>query len=146
MKPIIPGCRCIITADKHTPENIGKVVTVIKRYDPGTFFFFRYKDGKLGRFVINLVCWSTVEVVPAVVLGRDDLAGTTIPIFDMMTRGENLKGLVAEHRLMRIDGEDFDDNPYKENMPISDILARLQMDWMDHPETWDEYQRRVTHG
>lgn len=146
MKPIIPGCRCIITADKYTPENIGKVVTVIKSYDPGVLFLFRYKDGKLGRFETNSKCWSTVELITTIVFGRNGSDLTPTPIFDLMTRGENPNGLVGEQRLMRIDGEDFDDNPYKENMPISDILTRLQMSWMDHPETWDEYQRRVTHG
>lgn len=146
MKPIEPGCKCIILKDKHLPENVGKVVTVTRRYEPKTAVFFRYDNGKLGRFKTPVDSWGIVESIPMVVLERAGKPIPPIPISGLICGGVPISALVADYRLMRIDGDDFEDNPYQEKKPISDILNTLQDHWIDFPETWDEYQRRTVRG
>lgn len=146
MKPIEPSCKCLIIKDDYSPENVGKEVTVIRVYDPGTRFFFSFKDGTVGSFRTAGRCWSVSEIIPAVVFVRSGTERAPAQIFDINESGRLLNGLVGEPRLMRIDGEDFDDSPYQEKKPISDVLDSLQAHWINSPETWDEYQRRVQHG
>lgn len=146
MKPIEPGCKCLIIKDIYSPENVGKEVTVIRVYDPGTRFFFSFKDGQVGSFITAGRCWSVSEIIPAVVFVRT--GGGRIPsqVFDINESGRCINGLVGEPRLIRIDGEDFDDNPYREKKPVSEVLDSLQAHWINSPEVWDEHQRRAQHG
>ncbi len=139
MKPIEPGCKCLIIKDNYSPENVGKEVTVIRVYDPGTRFFFSFKDGTMGSFITAARCWSVSEIIPAVVFVRSGTGRAPSQIFDINESGRHLNGLVGEHRLIRIDGEDFSDNPYQEKKPVSDILTELQTKWLESPQAWGQF-------
>lgn len=139
MKPIEPGCKCIIVADKFTPENVGKEVTAIRVYDSGTRFFFSLKDGTMGSFITAGRCWSVSETIPAVVFLRSVTGVERSQIFHINESGCHLNGLVGERRLMRIDGDGFDDNPYQEKKPVSDVLTELQTKWLESPQAWGQF-------
>lgn len=139
MKPIEPGCKCLIIKDNYSPENVGKEVTVIRVYDPGTRFFFSFKDGTVDSFITTARCWSVSEIIPAVVLTRAGAKRVPSQIFHINESGHHLNGLVGEHRLMRIDGGDFDDNPYQEKKPVSDVLTELQTKWLESPQSWGQF-------
>ncbi|WNY41120.1 hypothetical protein [Klebsiella phage YC1] len=139
MKPIEPGCKCLIIKDDYYPENVGKEVTAIRVYDPGTRFFFSLKDGTMGGFITAGRCWSVSETIPAVVFLRSGTGFERSQIFDINESGCLVNGLVGERRLMRIDGEDFDDNPYQEKKPVSDTLTELQTKWLESPQVWDQF-------
>lgn len=143
MKPIEPGCKCVIIKDDYVPENVGKVITVIKRYRKDSFFLCTERDGTKTPVFCHRSCWSIREQIQMFTVGNGNSTQVlAIQDSDLVV----LNGLVSEPRLMRIDGDDFDDNPYQEKKPISDVLNALQSSWMSSPETWDEYQRRVQHG
>lgn len=146
MKPIEPGCKCVIVADKYTPENVGKVVTVINRYGQGSFFIFKYPDGITAGGSIDSPAWSVVEQIDMRLIPHGSSPLVVRRIVDLCGSNGKINGLVGEHRLMRIDGGDFDDNPYREKKPVSEVLDSLQAHWINSPEVWDEHQRRAQHG
>ncbi|WP_275276288.1 hypothetical protein [Klebsiella quasipneumoniae] len=146
MKPIEPGCKCVIVADKYTPENVGKVVTVIHRYGQGSFFIFKYPDGITAGGSIDSPAWSVVEQIDMRLIPHGSSPLVVRRIVDLCGSNGKINGLVGEHRLMRIDGGDFDDNPYREKKPVSEVLDSLQAHWINSPEVWDEHQRRAQHG
>ena len=146
MKPIEPGCKCVIVADKYTPENVGKVVTVINRYGQGSFFLFKYPDGITAGGSIDSPAWSVVEQIDMRLIPHGSSPLVVRRIVDLCGSNGKINGLVGEHRLMRIDGGDFDDNPYREKKPVSEVLDSLQAHWINSPEVWDEHQRGAQHG
>lgn len=146
MKPIEPGCKCVIVADKYTPENVGKVVTVIHRYGQGSFFIFKYPDGITAGGSIDSPAWSVVEQIDMRLIPHGSSPLVVRRIVDLCGSNGKINGLVGEHRLMRIDGGDFDDNPYREKKPVSEVLDSLQAHWINSPEVWNEHQRRAQHG
>lgn len=143
MKPIEPGCRCLIIKDDYVPENVGKVVTVIERCRKGTMLSHLGTDRKRTPLFCTEPFWIIGERIR--MLGRRN-SSALVEILDVRWGPHSINGMVYETRLIRIDGGDFDDNPYQEKKPISDVLDSLQAHWINSPETWDEYQRRVQHG
>lgn len=139
MKPIEPGCKCVIVADKYTPENVGKVVTVINRYGQGSFFIFKYPNGMTAGGSIDSAAWSVVEQIPMSLIPHGSSPLVVRRIVDLCGSNGKINGLVGEHRLMRIDGDDFDDNPYQEKKPVSDTLTELQTKWLESPQLWDQF-------
>jgi hypothetical protein len=139
MKPIEPGCKCVIVADKFTPENVGKVVTVINRYGQGSFFIFKYPDGITAGGSIETSAWSVVEQIAMRLIPHGTSPLVARRIVDLCGPNGKINGLVGEHRLMRIDGDDFYDNPYQEKKPVSDTLTELQTKWLESPQVWDQF-------
>ncbi len=113
MKPIEPGCRCIITADKYTPSNIGNVV-VAKYFVPANQPVSAIIEGTVNGAEIGPCGWIVEGDIYSVAIGP---LGRIIAVdgFIHPTYGR-VKTIVGEYRLMRIDGDEFDDNPYNEKI------------------------------